>query len=124
MVLSMTVFTLKEHYTSQRAKHIDVRLHWIRQSIAAGIASLSHIPTRDNPADLFNKNLPRDSLVVTALLIFSPFFYYLGFFRLVLPALSEWGCWYSMYPILSSTVSLCLHSLHSLQLSSVQFIRL
>ena len=50
----------QEHYTSQRAKHIDVRLHWIRQSIAAGVASLSHIPTRDNPADLFTKNLPRD----------------------------------------------------------------
>ena len=47
----------REHYTSNRLKHVDVRHHWIRHIISQGQVVVHHIPTRDQRADIFTKPL-------------------------------------------------------------------
>ena len=47
----------REHYTSNRLKHVDVRHHWIRHVISQGQVIVKHIPTRDQRADIFTKPL-------------------------------------------------------------------
>ena len=39
----------------QRSKHIDVKYHFIRSEIQAGIVSLKYVPTDENVADVFTK---------------------------------------------------------------------
>ena len=39
----------------QRSKHIDVKYHFIRSEIHAGIVSLKYVPTDENVADVFTK---------------------------------------------------------------------
>jgi hypothetical protein len=38
-------------------KHIDVKYHYVRECIAVKKIVLYHIPTEDNTADIFTKNL-------------------------------------------------------------------
>jgi hypothetical protein len=45
----------------RRAKHIDIRHHYIREKVKSGEIVLAYIPTGDNVADIFTKALPRDS---------------------------------------------------------------
>ena len=52
-----TLHISKAFYTSRRTKHISVRYHWIRQEIENGVAALEFIPTKDQLADIFTKNL-------------------------------------------------------------------
>jgi hypothetical protein len=40
-----------------RTKHIDVKSHYVRECIAVKKIVLYHIPTEDNTADIFTKNL-------------------------------------------------------------------
>ena len=47
----------KEHYTSNRLKHVQTRFFWIRQELARGVATVKHIRTHDQRADIFTKNL-------------------------------------------------------------------
>jgi hypothetical protein len=42
-----------------RAKHIDVRYHYIRERVNEGIAAVEHVPSDKNLADIFTKQLPR-----------------------------------------------------------------
>jgi hypothetical protein len=42
-----------------RTKHIDVKYHYVHECIAAKKIVLYHIPTKDNTADIFTKNLGR-----------------------------------------------------------------
>ncbi|KAH9650271.1 hypothetical protein KPL70_026312 [Citrus sinensis] len=46
---------LKYH---ERTKHIDVRLHFIREEISSGIVNVVKIPSEVNPADILTKPLP------------------------------------------------------------------
>ena len=41
-----------------RAKHINLRVHFLREHIKSGTVSLVHVPTADNTADAFTKPLP------------------------------------------------------------------
>ena len=41
----------------RRTKHIDIRYHFIREKVEAGIIDLYYIQTEDNVADLLTKNL-------------------------------------------------------------------
>lgn len=41
-------------------KHSAVAYHFVRYAVAAGIISISWIPTKENLADLFTKRLPKD----------------------------------------------------------------
>jgi hypothetical protein len=40
-----------------RTKHIDVRYHRIREYILDGTIIVHHVPTQDNPADIFTKSV-------------------------------------------------------------------
>jgi len=42
------------------SKHIDIRYHGIRESVAKGNVELFFIDGAENPADLLTKNLPRE----------------------------------------------------------------
>jgi hypothetical protein len=42
-----------------RTKHIDVKYHYVRECIAVKKIVLYHVPTKDNTADIFTKNLGR-----------------------------------------------------------------
>jgi len=46
--------------TEPRSKHIDIRYHGIRESVAKGNMELFFIDGAENPADLLTKNLPRE----------------------------------------------------------------
>ena len=54
------VFMSKNTTTSSRTKHIDVRYKYVRELIDKGMIEVIFVPTRDNDADLFTKNLPSE----------------------------------------------------------------
>nr|CAN67902.1 hypothetical protein VITISV_037907 [Vitis vinifera] len=41
----------------ERSKHIDVRLHFVRDIIAVGEIGVGKVPTKDNPSDMLTKSL-------------------------------------------------------------------
>jgi hypothetical protein len=43
------------------SKAIDMRFHWIRDRVRQGQFIITYIPTQQNLADYFTKNLPKDS---------------------------------------------------------------
>ena len=43
-----------------RTKHIDIRHHFVREQVAAGIIVMKHIDTEDMVADILTKPLARD----------------------------------------------------------------
>jgi hypothetical protein len=47
--------------THSRAKHIDIRHHFIRERIANSEINLQHVSTRDMLADILTKQLPREA---------------------------------------------------------------
>ena len=52
---------LARHQTfHERSKHIDVRLHFIRDEVEKGNAKVVKISTLHNPADMFTKALPKE----------------------------------------------------------------
>ena len=42
----------------ERTKHIDIRLHFIRDIIAQGAVEIRKVATEDNPVDMLTKVLP------------------------------------------------------------------
>ncbi len=46
----------------QRSKHIDIKYHFIRSEIQAGIVSLEYVPTEENIADIFTKPTSKGKL--------------------------------------------------------------
>ncbi|KAH9733862.1 Integrase catalytic domain-containing protein [Citrus sinensis] len=42
----------------ERTKHVDVRMHFIREEIRSGVINVIKIPTEVNPADMLTKPLP------------------------------------------------------------------
>ncbi|KAJ3474117.1 hypothetical protein NLI96_g12642 [Meripilus lineatus] len=42
-----------------KMKHVDLRLHWLRDMVESGYISPVHLSTHDMPADLLTKALPR-----------------------------------------------------------------
>ncbi|KAL0290493.1 UNVERIFIED_CONTAM: Retrovirus-related Pol polyprotein from transposon TNT 1-94 [Sesamum radiatum] len=56
-----TIAYAKDPKYHGRTKHIDIRYHFIRDSIAQGEVVLRHIPTNDMIADPFTKLLRRDA---------------------------------------------------------------
>ncbi|KAL6342466.1 hypothetical protein AAG906_011156 [Vitis piasezkii] len=41
----------------ERSKHIDVRMHFVRDIIAVGEIGVGNVPTKDNPSDMLTKSL-------------------------------------------------------------------
>ncbi|KAJ3474146.1 hypothetical protein NLI96_g12626 [Meripilus lineatus] len=42
-----------------KMKHVDLRLHWLRDMVESGYISPVRLSTHDMPADLLTKALPR-----------------------------------------------------------------
>jgi len=49
----------KNHRINNRSKHIDTHYHHVCKRLEAGTFDLMYVPTEDNVADLFTKNLPK-----------------------------------------------------------------
>ncbi|KAF5391957.1 hypothetical protein D9757_003238 [Collybiopsis confluens] len=56
-----SVSLTKNTHGHHRVKHIDLRLHYIRELVASKEITVDSIRGTENPADLFTKPLPRDT---------------------------------------------------------------
>jgi hypothetical protein len=50
------IYLSNNYTTSQRTKHIDVRVHFVRQYIEEGIFKIEFVNSEENDADIFTKN--------------------------------------------------------------------
>ena len=65
---SLTVFCdsqgaihLSKHQVfHEKSKHIDVRMHFVRDVISEGSVKVLKIATEENPADMLTKTVPSD----------------------------------------------------------------
>jgi hypothetical protein len=48
---------------SSRSRHMDVKYHYARELVAAGIIKLEYINTKEMMADILTKPLPRDQFI-------------------------------------------------------------
>ena len=51
-----------------RAKHVDIKYHFIRENVKSGVVQLKYCPTEDMIADILTKGLPQDKFVKLRLL--------------------------------------------------------
>jgi hypothetical protein len=54
-----TTKTIRDPTNHSRMKHIEIREHFIRESVNQRLIDIVHIPNTQNPADLFTKPLHR-----------------------------------------------------------------
>lgn len=47
-----------ERFPSSRTKHIDIRVHFIRDPVKQAVLSVLYVPSEDNIADVLTKPLP------------------------------------------------------------------
>jgi hypothetical protein len=57
---ALTVAKNPEHHG--RMKHLDLRYFWLREKVAQRAIQVGYVPTKDMPADLLTKALPRESV--------------------------------------------------------------
>jgi hypothetical protein len=57
------IFIASNAVQEKRTKHIDIRYHYIREVVEQGQVELYFVPTDQNPADMFTKNLTRDKFL-------------------------------------------------------------
>ena len=67
---SAMVLATSDSTSSRRSKHIDVRYHYIREKVRAGLLRLEFVPSQYNTADILTKPLGLTSLVT---MMFSSF---------------------------------------------------
>jgi len=48
-------------HNGTRTKHMDLKYKWIEEQVEAGTLVPQYTPTNLNPADIFTKNLPRET---------------------------------------------------------------
>lgn len=53
-----TIHLTKHQLFNERSKHIDVKLHFVRDIVSKGFVVEKKIPIDENPADMFTKSLP------------------------------------------------------------------
>lgn len=54
-----TIAIAKNPISHARTKHIDIRYHYVREAVQAGVINLTYCPTEEMIADLLTKPLPR-----------------------------------------------------------------
>lgn len=52
------IHMIKHQVFHERSKHIDVKLHFVRDIINKGLVKVVKISIEDNPADMLTKALP------------------------------------------------------------------
>jgi len=57
------IFNASNPVQEKRTKHIDIRFHFIQEKVSEGEVSVHFVPTDQNPADMFTKNLARDNFL-------------------------------------------------------------
>ena len=57
------IFIASNAVQEKRTKHIDIRFHYIQDVVEQGEIELFFVPTEENPADMFTKNLARDKFL-------------------------------------------------------------
>jgi hypothetical protein len=57
---SSAISLMKHPKNHSRCKHIDIKLHFIREAIASGKIQVIHCPTANIHADIFTKALPAE----------------------------------------------------------------
>lgn len=57
---ALKVLRNPEHHS--RMKHIDIKVHWIREAIGRGNIEVHFLPTKDMIADIFTKPLARTDI--------------------------------------------------------------
>jgi hypothetical protein len=55
------IYLANNYTTSQRTKHIDVRVHFVRQYIEDGIFKIEFVNSEENDADIFTKNTSEET---------------------------------------------------------------
>ena len=50
------IFLAKNQQVSMRTKHIDIRYHFVRDLVEAGVLQLEYVTTEDNYTDFMTKN--------------------------------------------------------------------
>ena len=53
----MGALFLVKNYKGKRTKYLDIRYHFVREYVRDGIFSILFIPTLENRADTFTKNV-------------------------------------------------------------------
>ena len=54
---------VKNPVNHQRTKHIDVKHHFVREKLMAGVVDYQFVHSEDNIADCFTKPLPKPKLL-------------------------------------------------------------
>ena len=55
---SSAIYLSKNPAHHERTKHIDVKLHFIRNEVSKGVIKMVKVHTYDNPADILTKVVP------------------------------------------------------------------
>ena len=55
-----TINLAKNQVLSNMTKHIRIRYHFVREYIKDGIIKIIFVRSKDNDADIFTKNLPKE----------------------------------------------------------------
>ena len=55
------IATAKAEQSHQRSKHIDIKIHSIREHIERKLIELEYVSSKDNLTDVFTKSLPYDA---------------------------------------------------------------
>ena len=54
------IYLANNQVLSNRTKHIGVRYHFVRDYIEDGIVQIKFVRSKENSADMFTKNLPKE----------------------------------------------------------------
>ena len=55
------IYLSKSASTSSRTKHIDTHYHFVREYVEDGVIQIEFVRSEENQADIFTKNLPKES---------------------------------------------------------------
>ena len=55
-----TISLAKHQVYHEKSKHIDVKMHFVREKIEEGVVTVFKVDTSENPADMLTKPLPRE----------------------------------------------------------------
>jgi hypothetical protein len=58
-----TIAVSKNGVRSERTKHIDVKYHFVTETVTSGVVQLKWVPTAEQQADIFTKALPAPAFV-------------------------------------------------------------